>query len=186
MSNNDIVPGFDDENTSEQEEGLKISLKQPVDIPACLVINLSGYIDTYNSRSFQKKITTAMDTGFTRLVFNCAELNYVSSTGIGAFTAFLKREKAHDGDVVLTALQPSVSEVFQLLGFSQFFSIQENVEKALDGFKGNLEQQKKVFPCVVVCPACHKKLKAEKPGRFRCYDCKAVITINEQGAASIG
>jgi anti-anti-sigma factor len=188
MANNDVVPGFDDAEAGEQEqeEGIKIVLKPVEDLPHCLIINLSGYIDTYNSRAFQKKINLAMEAGFTQLVFNCGELNYVSSTGIGAFTAFLKREKTHDGDVVLTALQPSVAEVFQLLGFSQFFTIKENVDVALDGFRQLIAQVKKTFPCIITCPVCKKKLKAEKPGRFRCYDCKSVLTIDAGGQVALG
>jgi predicted RNA-binding Zn-ribbon protein involved in translation (DUF1610 family) len=38
-----------------------------------------------------------------------------------------------------------------------------------------------VFPRVFSCPACNKKLKAEKPGQFRCPECKNILVINDAG-----
>jgi anti-anti-sigma factor len=67
-----------------------------------------------------------------RLIFNCAGLDYVSSTGIGSFTSFLKLLKPKGGDLVLLDIQPKVDEVFQLLGFSQFFAIKKSLEEAID------------------------------------------------------
>ena len=45
MTNNDIVPGFDD----EKDESLKIKLQKVNEVEGCLVLYLTGYIDTYNS-----------------------------------------------------------------------------------------------------------------------------------------
>ena len=82
MPTNDIVPGFDD----EKDDSIKIRL-QKIDQNG-LALFLTGYIDTYNSNFFQKRVGKAIDAGFSRLIFNCGGLNYVSSTGIGSFTAF--------------------------------------------------------------------------------------------------
>ena len=122
MNNNDIVPGFDD----EKDDSLKIRLQKVDSVDNCLTLFLTGYIDTYNSNFFQKRVGKAIEAGFIRLIFNCGGLNYVSSTGIGSFTAFLKAVKPRGGDIVLLEIQPKVYEVFQLLGFSQFFNIKDN------------------------------------------------------------
>jgi len=183
MQNNDIVPGFDD----EKDESLKIELKKAPDIDGCLFLSLDGYIDTYNSVYFQRRVQLVIENGFIKLVFNCDGLNYVSSTGIGSFITFLKSVRP-DGDVVLFNIQPKVFEVFQLLGFSQFFNIKETAEEALEflrlGSDGGSEAE--TFPKVFPCPVCSKKLKAVKPGRFRCSECKSVIAIGASGAVSLG
>jgi anti-sigma B factor antagonist len=82
MSNNDIVPGFDE----EKDESLKIRLQKVDNVDGCVVLYLTGYIDTYNSNFFQKRVNRAVEAGFSRLIFHCGGLNYVSSTGIGSFT----------------------------------------------------------------------------------------------------
>jgi anti-anti-sigma factor len=183
MANNDIVPGFDD----EKDESLKIRLEKVEDVENCLVLYLIGYIDTYNSNYFQKRVQRVIETGYIRLIFHCGGLNYVSSTGIGSFTAFLKAVKPRGGDLVLLDIQPKVYEVFQLLGFSQFFNIKDNMEDATNFFREfSSTEQVSVFPAVVTCPICSKKLKALKPGRFRCSECKTILAVDNAGTVLLG
>jgi anti-anti-sigma factor len=131
MGNNDIIPGFDD----EIDESLNIKLENALGIEGCLILVLDGRIDTDNSAYFQKHVHKLVQAGFMRLIFNCAGLNYVSSTGIGSFTSFLKMLKPKGGDLVLLEIQPKVNEVFQLLGFSQFFAIKKSLDEAIDFFR---------------------------------------------------
>jgi anti-anti-sigma factor len=183
MTNNDIVPGFDD----ERDESLKIKLQKVEEIEGCLILYLTGYIDTYNSNYFQKRVARAIEAGFIKLIFHCGGLNYVSSTGIGSFTAYLKSVKPKGGDLVLLEIQPKVYEVFQLLGFSQFFTIKETLEDSVSFFRdGTAGISGVTFPKVFACPICAKKLKAIKPGRFRCSECKTILAIDNTGQVFLG
>jgi anti-anti-sigma factor len=183
MTNNDIVPGFDE----EKDESLKIKLQGVDGVEGCLILYLTGYIDTYNSNNFQKRIQRAIEKGYIRLIFQCGGLNYVSSTGIGSFTAFLKAVKPRGGDLVLLEIQPKVYEVFQLLGFSQFFNIKDNLDEAVNFFRsGVLPEGASLFPKVFNCPICSKKLKALKPGRFRCSECKTILAVDNAGQVFLG
>lgn len=181
-NNNLIIPGFD----NDKDDSLTISLRKVDSISNCLVVYLSGYIDTYNSSFFQKQVMKVIEAGFINLIFNCSALNYVSSTGIGSFTVFLKMVKPKSGDVVLLEIQPKVYEVFQLLGFSQFFNIRNNQEEAVAFFSTEAVSTPSVFPTVVSCPVCNKKLRAIKAGRFRCSGCKSIIAIDENATVSLG
>lgn len=181
--NNEIVPGFDD----EKDDSLKIRLQKFESIKDCLALYLTGYIDTYNSNSFQKRVSKAVDAGFIKLIFHCGGLNYVSSTGIGSFTAFLKSVKPRGGDIVLLEIQPKVYEVFQLLGFSQFFNIKDNLEEAVAMFgQSGPKGSDQIFPKIFKCPICSKKLKATKAGRFRCSECKSILVIDNSGQVLLG
>jgi len=181
--NNDIVNGFDD----EKDDSLKIKLQEVNEVEGCLILYLTGYIDTYNSNYFQKRVQKAIEAGFIRLVFQCNGLNYVSSTGIGSFTAFLKSVKPRGGDLVLLEIQPKVYEVFQLLGFSQFFNIKDNLDDSINFFKtGTTTEAVSLFPKVFSCPICSKKLKALKSGRFRCSECKTILAIDNAGQVFLG
>ena len=156
------------------------------EVDNCLTVYLNGYIDTYNSSFFQKRIAKVVEAGFTNLIFNCASLNYVSSTGIGSFTAFLKMVKPKGGDIVLLEIQPKVYEVFQLLGFSQFFNIKDSMSDAINFFKQGAPVAESVFPKVFSCPVCSKRLKATRSGRFRCSECKSILAIDQQGQVFLG
>ena len=147
---------------------------------------MSGYIDTYNSSFFQKQISKVIDAGFVNLIFNCSSLNYVSSTGIGSFTVFLKTVKPKGGDIVLVEIQPKVYEVFQLLGFSQFFTIKQTSEEVIAYFASGPSKSSDIFPAVITCPICQKKLRAPKPGRFRCSGCRSILAIDKNAEVSLG
>ena len=123
MDNNSaIIPGFD----NDKDDSLTISLRKAEGVPHGMFIYLSGYIDTYNSSFFQKQIQKVMDAGFINLIFNCSSLNYVSSTGIGSFTVFLKVVKPKGGDVILLEIQPKVYE------YSSFWdSLSSSILRAL-------------------------------------------------------
>ena len=182
INNNSLVPGFND----EKDDSLKISLDKIDALKSGLCIYLNGYIDTYNSNFFQKKIQKVVEAGYINLIFNCSSLNYVSSTGIGSFTAFLKMVKPRGGDIVLLNIQPKVSEVFQLLGFSQFFNIKDTIENAIAFFKSGAPVPDSVFPKVFACPVCTKRLRATRAGRFRCSECKSILAIDAQGTITLG
>ena len=70
--NNNIIPGFDE----EKDDSLKISLDKVSDLPNCIRIYLNGYIDTYNSNFFQKKIAKVIEAGFINIIF----VNHVDLT----------------------------------------------------------------------------------------------------------
>lgn len=183
MNNNNLVPGFND----EKDDSLKISLEKIEGIDKAVLVILNGYIDTYNSVYFQKQVNKIVAANFVNIIFNCSNLNYVSSTGIGSFTAFLKLVKPKNGDVVLLNIQPKVYEVFQLLGFSQFFNIKETIEDAINHFKqDNTGAAPSIFPKIFSCPVCTRKLKASKSGRFKCSDCKAILAIDQAGNVFLG
>lgn len=181
-NSNNLVPGFND----EKDDSLKITLEKVDAVPSGLAIYLNGYIDTYNSTFFQKKIQKVVEAGFVNLIFNCSSLNYVSSTGIGSFTAFLKMVKPRSGDIVLLEIQPKVYEVFQLLGFSQFFNIKDTMDNAIGFFKSGAPVASSLFPKVFACPVCTKRLRATKAGRFRCSQCKSILAIDNEGQVSLG
>ena len=178
MSNEEIVEGFD----QDTDESLDINLEVMQDIDRCLILRLGGYVDTYNTGIFQKRIKKVIDRGFVKLVFDCTNLNYFSSTGIGSFTTFLKAVKPLGGDIVLFGMQPKLFEIFHLLGFSQFFSIKQSQNEAMLYIRGDLGIKNSVFPRVISCPICERKLKAIKPGRFRCSQCKTILSIYENGS----
>jgi anti-anti-sigma factor len=183
MITNDTVPELDE----EEDENLKISFQDIPDTKGCLLVVLTGYIDTFNSNYFQNQVRQLIEKGFVRLIFNCQDLTYISSSGIGVFTVFLKAVKSRGGDLVLLQIQPKVYEVLQLIGFSQFFNIHDKLDEAILSFR-NYEPEAivEVFPKVFPCPICSKELRAVKPGCFRCPECKAILSMDNSGVVSIG
>ena len=63
-NNNNLVPGFND----EKDDSLKINLEKLSEVENCLTVYLTGYIDTYNSSFFQKRISKVVEAGYTNLI----------------------------------------------------------------------------------------------------------------------
>ncbi len=183
-----------------EEINIKDSLKiTPIQIggdPGKIQLVLNGYLDTYNSPEFQSHINNLIDSNVKYLVFNCNGLTYISSTGIGAFTSFLKKLKQKKGDMVLFGLQSKVMEVFELLGFTKFFKIAVDLNEALSMLGHDVaakstpekkedvesvEEAEDIFPLVFKCPHCGKKLKTSKPGKFKCSGCGGIFTVSDEG-----
>lgn len=179
--NNDIISGFDDERV----DSLKIVLEKVNE--QCLILSLDGYIDTYNSLFFQSRVSKAIVVGFLQLIFNCEKLTYISSTGIGSFSVFLKTIKPRGGDAVLVNVAPKIYEVFHLLGFSHFFPIKNSVAEAIDFLTSTSDTGiTDCFPTLLHCPICRHKMNIKRPGRYRCSDCKTILAVDSNANVFLG
>lgn len=177
------VPSFD----SQPLDSLSIDASELDGMEGGVVFHLKGYIDTYNSNAFQRRISKVVDSGYRHLVFHCGGLGYISSTGIGAFVALLKQLEAAQGDVALVQVQPKVYEVFQILGFSEFFAFADDVEHARRMLESGRARQKVTpFPRSFACPVCSTRLRAKKAGRFRCAKCKTILLVDSDAQVYLG
>ncbi|RKX96394.1 MAG: anti-sigma F factor antagonist [Spirochaetes bacterium] len=172
------------------KDSLKITPMQIGGDSSKVQLILNGYLDTYNSPEFQSHINSMIESGVRYLIFNCNGLTYISSTGIGAFTSFLKQLKQKKGDMVLFGLQSKVMEVFELLGFTKFFKIASDFDEATEMLTGEKTEEKQqgktsektdMFPLIFQCPYCGKKLKTSKPGKFKCSGCGGIFTVSDDG-----
>lgn len=100
-----------------------------------LFIFISGYIDSYNCTNFIKELNKLIGKEYKKLIIDCSELNYISSTGIGCFASLVKELKEKNGDVIFININQKVSEVFSLLGVENIFTVKESKEEAIRHFK---------------------------------------------------
>jgi anti-sigma B factor antagonist len=172
MNNNDVVPFFNEELSPH----IKLQL-QPVDgVQGCIVIYLTGYIDTFNTPFFNKKVEQIRKAGFTKLIFDCNALNQLYSTGVGAFADLYKSCAKTGEGFALCGVTAAVLNVLSLLGFAKYFNIKRDVIEAL-AFFTSAPEAKPLFPAVIVCPICDKRLRAPKHGSFRCPKCHTVLVV---------
>jgi anti-sigma B factor antagonist len=182
--NNAIIPGFDD----GKDAWISIILERTEEEEHCLKVHLSGRIDTYNSSYFYTSAEKLISAGFHYLVFCCASLGYVSSSGIGAFTRIHKAVKDKGGDMFMVDLQAQVYDVFNILGYTNYFSFRETADDAIENLRvssGRRASATDLFPLSFSCPKCKAKLKAKNPGKFLCSSCKARLVVGEGGGVRI-
>lgn len=140
-----------------------------------LEIDLNGSIDTYNSYESEKEIReTIKNSSAGNIVLNVIGVNYMSSTGVGAFVSLNKYCIENNKKLYILGMTNKVKEVFSLLGFLSFFKTIESIDEVG-------EEENSLFPISVNCPSCDKKLNIIKSGRFRCTSCKNIFRINKNG-----
>jgi anti-sigma B factor antagonist len=127
MSNDDIVPGFDD----TQIDGLHVRLSKAGEPDGCLVVSLKGDLGQQWGGVFQKRVSKAIGAGYLRLVFDLGELGYLSEDAGYPFADFLATVRHRGGDVVLVDIQPKVYKVLQIIGSSQLFNYMDGLEEAI-------------------------------------------------------
>jgi anti-sigma B factor antagonist len=63
-----------------------------------------------------------------------ADLDYISSAGLGVFMGFIEEVREKGGDIKLSNLSQKVYKVFDLLGFPALFEICASEEEAKANF----------------------------------------------------
>jgi len=97
-------------------------------------IDLAGYLDAHTATELESIMNTAITNGCSRIVVNFADLEYISSAGLGVFMVFIKSLQPKNDVFKLAAMKPKVFTVFDLLGFPVLFEIYPTVEEAKQAF----------------------------------------------------
>lgn len=83
----------------------------------------------------ENQLSGAIDVGDHEIVVDLSSVEYISSAGLRALLAALKRLKALGGTMVLCSLHPYVKEVFDMTGFSRIFTMCSSREEALQSLR---------------------------------------------------
>jgi len=97
-------------------------------------IDLAGYLDAHTATELESIISASIANGCRRIVVNFADLDYISSAGLGVFMVFIESIRAEGGDIKLAAMKPKIFTVFDLLGFPVLFEIYPTVQEAVLAF----------------------------------------------------
>ena len=87
------------------------------------ILCLDGYLDAHTAPQFEKIIQEEYDAGRCQILVDCSQLTYISSAGLGVFMSFVEDVRQAGGDIKICGMQPTVYEVFEILGFPEIFDI---------------------------------------------------------------
>ena len=100
----------------------------------CMIIGIQGRLDTITSTVFEKRLTELIDQQVTRLLVNCTQMDYISSSGLRTLLIILKRITPAGGKLVICGLRENIHEIFAISGFTTIFEIYPGEEDALGVF----------------------------------------------------
>jgi anti-sigma B factor antagonist len=97
------------------------------------VVLLKNRIDASNCSELQKAFTHWLqETSI--FVFDCKELDFIDSSGLGTIVSCLRKALEHNGDLKLAALGPKVAMIFELTKAKKLFSIFSDRTEAIQSF----------------------------------------------------
>ena len=99
------------------------------------VIHLEGALDFRTFPRLEALTGELLAEGRLRLVFDCLNLNYVSSATLGSLVAFSRQARQQGGDLKLVSVPEDIMAIIQLLGFDTVLDIQPDMDAAIRAFE---------------------------------------------------
>lgn len=92
-------------------------------------ITLRGRLDTETAPGLDAQLDALIRAGHRDLVFELAQLEYVSSAGLSAFITAWQRLEPEGGSLVLVSLQEFVRKVFEISALTTVFRICDSADE---------------------------------------------------------
>lgn len=97
-------------------------------------VSVQGFLDAHTVPDMEKVIQQLIQEGKYKIIVDFDELSYISSAGLGVFMSVIGDIKSNGGDIILMKMPPKIYKVFDLLGFTEIFTIVEDEEAAIQAF----------------------------------------------------
>ena len=97
-----------------------------------LSFTIIGRLDADSSPEAEKVVHDALEGQTTRVLFDLASLEYLSSAGLRVILSTAKEMRRRDGKFVLCSLNEFVKELFDVSGFQSLIPIADSVESGIE------------------------------------------------------
>ena len=89
-----------------------------------IVATFSGELDTAAALELENNLQPLYEGNGREIVIDCAELEYIASSGLRVLLGILKKANADGSRVVLKNVGDVIREVFELTGFAKIFDFE--------------------------------------------------------------
>ncbi|HML22234.1 MAG TPA: anti-sigma factor antagonist [Aggregatilinea sp.] len=96
-----------------------------------VVIWPSGRLDSNTSPVLEQVLNSHLQRGHYWLFVDLAGVEYIASSGLKILVSAWRRANEHNGDLVLSGLQPRIIEILEMVGFDMLFQIFPDLDDAL-------------------------------------------------------
>jgi anti-anti-sigma factor len=95
------------------------------------VVTVTGELDHHTADLLREPLDASLAQGISRLVIDCAGLDFCDSTGLNVLLGARLKAEAAGGGVHLAAMQPVVARVFEITGAEAVFTVHDTLAAAL-------------------------------------------------------
>ena len=95
-----------------------------------VVINTGRVLDNDNAHEMVDAILSAQDGGVKFVIMNMADLEFLSSAGVGSILGTVETSRERDGDIILCNVSTGIRHVLEVLDLADFLVITDSEEEA--------------------------------------------------------
>ena len=88
-----------------------------------VVVNLQGRLDTAAAAEIAPDFQALAEQAAKHIILDCAQLEYISSSGLRLFLALRKESAAKGGKLQVRAINADIRQVVMMTGFISLFEI---------------------------------------------------------------
>jgi anti-sigma B factor antagonist len=88
-----------------------------------ITATIEGWLDTNVAADFSQAMQPLMEKADQKIVLDCTQMEYISSSGLRTFLQLRKECAAKGGSVVIQNINEEVRKVFTMTGFFNLFDI---------------------------------------------------------------
>lgn len=88
-----------------------------------LVLYPQGELDVYNTKKFKENSIKFYEKDKKDILFDCKDLEYLDSTGLGSLIYILKEVEKDNNKIVIENLNPSIMKLFKITKLEDMFEI---------------------------------------------------------------
>ena len=84
---------------------------------------LNGRLDTPAAVKAQQEIGPLLENADKQIIFDCTNLEYISSSGLRLFLTIRKEASVKGGKIIIENINDEIRKVFMMTGFFNLFEI---------------------------------------------------------------
>jgi anti-anti-sigma factor len=100
------------------------------------IVTITGSVDALTAGELATLLDDQVDAGHNRLAIDLTEVEYISSAGLRAILATLKRVRQSEGDLRLCGAPKSVTKVLEMSGITGLLKSFATVDEAVASYAG--------------------------------------------------
>lgn len=89
-----------------------------------IIVVLEGELDTAAAQETEQTLQPLMDNNGRDILFDCAQLDYIASSGLRILISILKSARAQGRMVIMKDVNDDIKNVFKLTGFINLFEFE--------------------------------------------------------------
>lgn len=97
-----------------------------------LVLNPGRMLDNNNAHEMVETIAAALTEGYTHIVLDMSDLEFLSSAGVGSILGTVDSCRERGGDIIICCASGTILHVFETLDLLEYLTIRSDVTAALE------------------------------------------------------